>query len=74
MVCDKARPIAAVFLLAQKLTLCPPIGKKKRYDPIEVTVIHAREENKASDGEAIDWKLVTDLPVAHLEDAVEKLK
>lgn len=37
-------------------------------------MIHAREENTESSGEGIDWKLVTDLPVAHLQEAVEKLK
>ncbi len=65
---------ACLSIRFQRLTLCPPTGKQKRYDPIEVTVIHAWEENKKSDGEGIDWKLVTDLPVAHLEEAVEKLK
>ena len=58
----------------QRLILCPPAGKQKRYDPIEVTVIHAKEESKKSGGEGIDWKLVADLPVAHLEEAVEKLR
>jgi hypothetical protein len=65
----------------QRLVLLPPAGKQKRYDPIEVTVIHARENvpegntvAEASDGvEALDWKLVTDLPVRHVGDAVEKL-
>ena len=58
----------------QRLILCPPIGKNKRYDPVEVTVIHAREDNTESGTAGIDWKLVTDLPVATLEEAVEKLK
>ena len=58
----------------QRLILCPPIGKQKRYEPIELTVIHAREDNAQSGTEGIDWKLLTDLPVASLEEAVEKLK
>jgi hypothetical protein len=65
---------ACLSIRFQRLTLCPPADKQKRYDPIEVTVIHAREQNKESGGEGIDWKLVTDLHVAHLEEAVEKLK
>ena len=57
----------------QRLILCPPAGGQKRYDPIELTVIHPKEESRKSGGEGIDWKLATDLPVAHLEEDVEKL-
>jgi hypothetical protein len=51
----------------------PPIGKQKRYPALDLTVIHARERGEPEGRAAIDWKLVTDLPVRSPEEAVEKL-
>jgi hypothetical protein len=51
----------------------PPIGKQKRYSPQILTYIQARELDPPADRPPIDWKLVTNLPVADLAGAVEKL-
>jgi len=57
----------------ERMTLHPPIGKQKKYPPIEVTVIHAWEKGKPKDREPIGWKLVTDLAVTNVKQASEKL-
>jgi hypothetical protein len=51
----------------------PPIGKQKEYPELVLTAIHAREQVVPKDRERIDWKLLTDLPVRSLQNAVEKL-
>ena len=57
----------------KKLTLQPPEGKKG-YPNVEVTVIHAIEEGERRTGrEKIFWKLITNLPVTSLDDAIEKI-
>jgi hypothetical protein len=58
----------------ERLQLRPPIGKEKRYPPLELTVLHAQERKKPKSRKRIDWKLITDLPVRTLKDAIEKLK
>ncbi|MDP4006205.1 transposase DNA-binding-containing protein [Methylobacterium sp. NEAU K] len=55
------------------ITTRPPIGKQKRYSPQVLTYIHALELDPPAGRQAIDWKLVTNLPVADLTAAVEKL-
>jgi len=58
----------------ERLHLLPPIGKQKQYPPLELTVIHAKEHRKPKHRKPIDWKLITDLPIRSLKDAVEKLQ
>lgn len=58
----------------ERLRLLPPIGKQKQYPPLELTVIHAKERSKPRNRKPIDWKLITDLPVRSLKDAMEKLQ
>ena len=58
----------------ERLQLRPPIGKQKQYPPLELTVLHAQERGKPRNRKRIDWKLITDLPVRTLKDAIEKLK
>jgi len=58
----------------ERLQLLPPIGKQKQYPPLELTVLHARERDKPKHRKKIDWKLITDLPVRTMKDAIEKLK
>ena len=48
-------------------------GKQKRYPALSLTVIHARERDAPAHRPAIDWKLITDLPVTTCAEAVEKL-
>ncbi len=56
-----------------RMTVLPPIGKQKRYPALSLTAIRAREIVCPKDRDPIDWKLLTDLPVECLSQAVEKL-
>jgi Transposase DNA-binding/Transposase DDE domain len=56
------------------MKILPPIGKSKKYPALWVTIIHATEHMAPSDRDAINWKLITSLPIHSLEDAIEKLQ
>ncbi len=71
---DKGNPsIAVLEIKYRRIHVLPPIGKQKRYPPLELTVIHARERGTPKNRTAINWKLITNLPVSSRKDAVEKL-
>ncbi len=53
------------------LTILPPKHLKDKYDPIEVQVILAEEENPPENIEAISWLIITTLPVNSFEDAIQ---
>jgi hypothetical protein len=65
---------ALVELRYRRVHVLPPIGKQKRYPAIDLTVIHAKERGKPAGRAAIDWQLITDLPVPNRDAAVEKLR
>jgi hypothetical protein len=70
-----AKPDVAILEIKYKrVHLLPPIGKQKHYPALEATVIHAYEQGRPKNRKRIDWKLITDLPVGSLKDAVEKLQ
>jgi hypothetical protein len=72
---NKGQPSTAVLEIKyEKIRVCPPIGKEKRYGNLELTVIHATERGTPKDRERIEWKLVTNLPVTCKADAIEKLE
>jgi len=60
----------------EKLTIKPSFGPKtKIYLDTEVNVITAKEVGTPQEGrEPIDWKLMTNLSVKTLDDAIEKLE
>ena len=58
----------------KRIHVCPPIGKQKRYPVLDLTVIHASEIGTPKGRKPISWKLMTDLDVNALEDAVEKIR
>lgn len=64
---------AIVELRYRRIHVLPPIGKQKRYSAIDLTVIQARERGEPSGRPAIDWQLITDLPVNSPQEAIEKL-
>jgi hypothetical protein len=64
---------ARVDLRFCRMTVHPPVGKRRRYPPLSLTVIHARERGTPEGREPIRWDLLTDLPVRDLAAAVEKL-
>ena len=62
-----------VELSYRRMTILPPIAKRKRYPALSLTVLHAREPEEPVGRPRIDWKLITDLPVESHADAVGKL-
>jgi hypothetical protein len=64
---------AVLELKYRRIRILPPIGKQKRYPPLTLTVLHAQERDAPKGCEAIDWKLITDLPVRSRVEAIEKL-
>lgn len=58
----------------KRIRVCPPIGKQKRYPSLDLTVIHASEVGAPSGRKPILWKLVTDLDVRNLAEAIEKIR
>jgi hypothetical protein len=65
---------AAVELRYRSVRVLPPVGKQKRYPALTLTVVQAKEQAEPADRPAIDWQLITDLPVGSCEAAVEKLR
>jgi hypothetical protein len=64
---------ATVEVKHQRLRVCPPIGKQRRYPALTLTVIYAQEREKPRGRERIDWKLLTNVPVRSRRDAIEKI-
>ena len=58
----------------KRIYVRPPIGKQKRYPALDLTVIHASEVGDPSGRKPILWKLVTDLEVNGLGEALEKVR
>jgi Transposase DNA-binding/Transposase Tn5 dimerisation domain len=72
---DNGDPAQALLEIRyRKIRVLPPIGKWKRYPPLELTVIHAEEAVTPRNRKKISWKLITDLPVTSGRAAVEKLE
>lgn len=57
----------------QHINVLPPIGKQKKYPGLSLTIIHAEEEQAPIDRDKIAWKLITNLPITSLDQAIEKL-
>jgi Transposase DNA-binding len=76
MVKDKdGEPSEAVLEIKyRRIRVLPPIGKQSQYPELTLTVLHAVERGKPKNREKIDWKLITNLPVESLAQAIEKLK
>jgi Transposase DNA-binding len=64
---------ARVLLRFCRMTVHPPIAKKRRYPVLSLTVISARERGTPAGRDPIRWELLTDLPVEDLASAIEKL-
>ncbi|HSW46191.1 MAG TPA: IS4 family transposase [Phycisphaerae bacterium] len=71
----KGKPSTAMLEIKyHRLQVCPPIGKEKGYPNLTLTVIHAKERGTPQDRKAIDWKLITNLPVTSKADAIQMLQ
>ena len=57
----------------EQLQVLPPVGKWKDYSDLTLTVIHAQERGTPRGRDKIEWKLITNLPVKSLTEAIEKL-
>ena len=64
---------AALEIKFKRITVLPPIGKQKRYPPLDLTVIHASERGAPKGRKPIEWKLITDMPVRSRAEAIEKI-
>jgi hypothetical protein len=64
---------AILELRFRRIRVLPPIGKQSRYPQLALTVRHAIERGRPRNRDRIDWKLITDLPVASRASAIEKL-
>lgn len=65
---------ATVELTYRSVHVLPPIGKQKRYPPLTLSVLHARERDEPAHRSRLDWKPITDLAVTTNEAGVEKLR
>ena len=65
---------AVLELKYRKIRVLPPLYKQGRYPALDLTVLHATERGKPKGRDAIDWKLITDLPVTSRAEAIEKLQ
>jgi len=65
--------VATLEIKYKRLRVLPPIGKKKQYPELNLTVLHAQEHEPPQGRERIDWRLITDLPVGSRKDAVRML-
>jgi hypothetical protein len=65
---------ATLEIKFEQITIKPAYGiKRKSYPDITATFIHAKEIGRSGTREPIDWKLITNLPIKTIADAVEKL-
>ncbi|WP_176052202.1 hypothetical protein [Paraburkholderia caribensis] len=53
--------------------MLPLIGKQNRYPALQLTVLQAQERDLPPGRARIEWKLITNLPVCSLAEAIEKL-
>lgn len=73
---DKRGELAEAVLEIRYRRVClqSPKGKEKRYPEMVLTVIEARERAVPVDRDRIEWRLITDLAVDSLAEAVEKIQ
>ncbi len=71
----KARD-AHMSIYSKAIHILPPYKHKKgkNYKPVKITAILCTEENPPAGLEAIEWLLITDLPILTFEDACEKIQ
>lgn len=53
------------------VSLRPPMRKNKRFESITIQVIHCKEMDTPKDEEAIEWFLITSVPIDSAEKAIE---
>ncbi len=68
-----ARHVVQTLRVA-RLKLKPPYRPDKKLSPVEVTALLACEESPPAGVEAIEWFLLTNLPVESCQEAAEKVQ
>jgi hypothetical protein len=64
---------AVLELRYRRIRVLPSRSKQKLYPALTLTVIHANERDAPKGCEAIEWKLITDMPVRSRAEAIEKI-
>ncbi len=64
---------AVLELRYRRIRVLPSRSKQKLYPALTLTVIHANERDAPKGCEAIEWKLITDMPVRSRTEAIEKI-
>lgn len=64
---------AVLELRYRRIRVLPSKAKEKLYPPLSLTVVHANERDAPKGCEAIEWKLITDMPVRSPAEAIEKI-
>ena len=65
---------SALKIKFEKLLIHPSVAKAKRYPAQEVTVNQATETSVSESRDRIFWKLLTNLPVKSMSEAIEKIE
>ena len=65
--------VADLEIRYARIRVLAPIGKQKRYPALDLVVIHACERSEPKNRRAINWKLLTKMPVSSRKEAIEKL-
>jgi hypothetical protein len=71
---DKGKASQAQLTIKyHRLTVRPPLAKQRRYPALELAVICADEQGAPENRQPIHWRLITDLPITCVDEAIEKL-
>jgi Transposase DNA-binding len=65
---------AVLELRYRRIKVLPSRSKQRRYQPLTLMVLYAQERDAPKGCEAINWKLITDLPISSRAEAIEKLE
>lgn len=71
---QSARTAQVQVRWAQVSIRAPGAGVKKTWPALQLWVVWVHEPNPPAGGEALDWMLLTDLPIANAEQAWEKVE
>jgi hypothetical protein len=63
-----------IYSQAIHITVPDKMKKGDNYQPVKITAILCTEHNPPDGSEAIEWLLITDLPVSTFEEACEKIR
>lgn len=66
---------AEVEVRWRSVTLCPPMRRRQEHLPkVTVWAVLATEKSPPAEGTAIEWLLLTTVPIHNVEEAIEKME